>query len=255
MMSYLIDTENVGVSWVHLLTSLLPGDKLCLYYSKNSPSIPPALLDAVIQRQVRFEMVQCEVGTNAMDFQLVSDLGRQVVQNPKDVYVIVSRDTGYDPVIPFWTRRGISVKRLVMPVVAQKDLWEILDRISKMSPLKESSCLNAESPCVMYMSTASEANARVSKTKNELASNVSAAPIIKPTEKHAACIQKMCDAGASLDMAKSICEFIDSTKQCAKNNRRNAAHEAFVKRYGASKTAQNYYKLYMKEIAFKEMGV
>ena len=49
---------------------------------------------------------------NALDFQLSSYFGYLIGTNVDNSFIIYSNDTGFDPVIDFWTVKGINVKRI-----------------------------------------------------------------------------------------------------------------------------------------------
>lgn len=109
--TYLVDTENVGALWKHLLASLGSKDKLYVFYTDNSPHVSYQDLLDIMQYPGCFEPIKCYVGKNGLDFQLVSYLGLLLKSAPKTDYVIVSKDTGYDPVCKFWGDQGYCVCR------------------------------------------------------------------------------------------------------------------------------------------------
>lgn len=109
--TYLVDTENVGTLWKHLLAGLGSKDKLYVFYTDNSPHVSYQDLLDIMQYPDRFEPIKCYVGKNGLDFQLVSYLGLLLKSAPKTDYVIVSKDTGYDPVCKFWGDLGYCVCR------------------------------------------------------------------------------------------------------------------------------------------------
>ena len=91
MKHYLIDSENVGDFWIPLLE--LPADQAEL-----------------IVRTVTF--IKCYEGTNALDFQLCSELGYLIAVNKGDDFIIVTNDTGYDAAVKYWRHKEYSVKRI-----------------------------------------------------------------------------------------------------------------------------------------------
>lgn len=108
---YLVDTENVANGWQPFAEDAQAGDVFILFYSKNVAPVSMSLFGAASMRGVRFDFVECRVGTNAMDFQLVTELGRLVAIHPGDEFVILSKDHGYDVVVRYWQDRNIGVKR------------------------------------------------------------------------------------------------------------------------------------------------
>lgn len=115
---YLIDTENVGSSWTELLPILGRNDELLLFYTPNSPGIPYKDLLAIMERPAQMELIPCHTGKNGLDFQLSSYLGFLLRSSAKAQYVILSRDTGYDPLVQFWNDRGADVVRCTAKEIA-----------------------------------------------------------------------------------------------------------------------------------------
>ena len=56
--------------------------------------------------------IKCYEGTNALDFQLVSELGYLIGKNESGSFVIVTNDTGFDAAVKYWRRNKKSVKRI-----------------------------------------------------------------------------------------------------------------------------------------------
>ena len=90
------------------------GDEIVIFYTKNSPHMAYSSVIKLLQnssRTITFE--ECYEGNNALDFQLISYLGFLMAgENPEEAeFVIMSNDTGYDPAIRFWKKKGFSIKR------------------------------------------------------------------------------------------------------------------------------------------------
>ena len=64
------------------------------------------------QKRGAVHWIKCFEGQNALDFQLVTELGSCLSQNGSREYIIVSNDTGYDAVVRYWQQKGCSVRRL-----------------------------------------------------------------------------------------------------------------------------------------------
>ena len=112
MKHYLIDSENVGDFWIPLLE--LPADRaeLIVFYTKNSPHMSYDSLIKLKESDRKVTFIKCYEGTNALDFQLCSELGFLIAQNPGDEFIIVTNDTGYDAAVKYWRRKEYSVKRI-----------------------------------------------------------------------------------------------------------------------------------------------
>lgn len=122
--TYLVDTENVGTIWNLLLRPLSKQDNLILFYTENSPGISYFDLDIIMKENKTFELVSCNKGKNALDFQLISYLGYLLKSAAKTEYTIISNDTGYDPVIKFWKERGYIVTRMTVSQLKSKKAVE-----------------------------------------------------------------------------------------------------------------------------------
>ena len=112
MKHYLIDSENVGDFWIPLLE--LPADQaeLIVFYTKNSPHMSYDSLIKLKESDRTVTFIKCYEGTNALDFQLCSELGFLIAVNPGDEFIIVTNDTGYDAAVKYWRRKEYSVKRI-----------------------------------------------------------------------------------------------------------------------------------------------
>ena len=112
MKHYLIDSENVGDFWIPLLE--LPADsaELIVFYTKNSPHMSYDSLIKLKESDRKVTFIKCYEGTNALDFQLCSELGFLIAVNPGDEFIIVTNDTGYDAAVKYWRRKEYSVKRI-----------------------------------------------------------------------------------------------------------------------------------------------
>ena len=112
MKHYLIDSENVGDFWIPLMD--LPADRaeLIVFYTKNSPHMSYDSLIKLKESDRKVTFIKCYEGTNALDFQLCSELGFLIAGNPGDEFIIVTNDTGYDAAVKYWRRKEYSVKRI-----------------------------------------------------------------------------------------------------------------------------------------------
>ena len=135
----LIDTENVTIETVkEIINTERKNLKVYLFYTKNSGRIRFQDLLSFIANADKIEMISCNTGTNALDFQLVSYAEFLIHSFPKSEYIIVSNDKGYDPCIDFWKEKGILIslesENKQLPTLknlnpAQKKEYE--DRIKK----------------------------------------------------------------------------------------------------------------------------
>ena len=109
---YLIDSENVGDFWIPLLE--LPGQdtELIVFYTRNSPHMSYDSLIRLKESERTVTFIKCYEGTNALDFQLVSELGYRISKDEDGIFIIVTNDTGFDAAVKYWRRRKKTVKRI-----------------------------------------------------------------------------------------------------------------------------------------------
>ena len=109
---YLIDSENVGDFWIPLLELPAEETELIVFYTRNSPHMSYDSLIRLKESNRAVTFIKCYEGTNALDFQLVSELGYRICENEDGRFVIVTNDTGFDAAVKYWRRRKKSVKRI-----------------------------------------------------------------------------------------------------------------------------------------------
>lgn len=113
--TYLVDTENVGTNWSQYLSDASSGDKFLLFFTPASKTLSYAVLSMVLASHAKCECIPCYTGQNALDFQLVTELGRQIARNSSKTFVIFTNDKGYDAAVKYWVDRGVHVERIPLP--------------------------------------------------------------------------------------------------------------------------------------------
>lgn len=112
-MTYLIDSENVNDAWVKLLPTLEKRDRIIIFYTENSPHFTVDSARVITEHKDKdVTWKKCFAGKNALDFQLVSQMGYLIGKYPQDGYAIMSNDTGFDAAVKFWLQEGVSVSRI-----------------------------------------------------------------------------------------------------------------------------------------------
>lgn len=112
---WLVDSENTADRWVcdMLFNKETKRDKVTVFYTKNTCNMKYETVKLLREtRRPKIEWIECFTGSNALDFQLVSQLGVYIGSHPKYEYIILSNDTGYDAVIKYWRKQGIRIVRL-----------------------------------------------------------------------------------------------------------------------------------------------
>lgn len=112
MKHYLIDSENVGDFWIPLLELPAESTELIVFYTKNSPHMSYDSLIKLKESDRTVTFIKCYEGTNALDFQLCSELGFRIASDKEDEFIIVTNDTGYDAAVKYWRHKEYSVKRI-----------------------------------------------------------------------------------------------------------------------------------------------
>ena len=72
---YLVDSENVGDIWVPLLAASQPDEEVIVFYTQKSPHMNYENVRLLKETEKEAEFIKCFEGSNALDFQLVTQLG------------------------------------------------------------------------------------------------------------------------------------------------------------------------------------
>ena len=108
---YFIDYENVGDAAVIGAKTLVPGERIAIFFSKNAKSLTFELWNELVDCKATKEVKMVEhPGKNALDFQLSSYLGYSICKYLQiENFVIISKDTGFQTLIEFWEKeRGVK---------------------------------------------------------------------------------------------------------------------------------------------------
>ena len=110
---YYIDYENVSSQGLKGVELLSENDEVILLYSKKADHVKIDILTMMMESKAKIRFLPVHVGTpNALDFQLVTELGYRISKNESDRFVIVTNDTGFDAAVKYWRRSKKSVKRI-----------------------------------------------------------------------------------------------------------------------------------------------
>lgn len=170
---YLVDSENVGDIWVPLLVSSQEDDEVLVFYTTKSPHMNYENVRMLKETEKEADFIKCFEGSNALDFQLVSELGYRLSQNADREYVIVSNDTGFDAAVRYWSARKMPVSRL-SGKECHRMLTEKKQRVAKESEAaaepeqEQSRAAGAEAEAEQVRETGQEAEAeRIRETGPE----------------------------------------------------------------------------------------
>jgi PIN domain len=105
----LIDFENVQK---FDLARLPAHARIRIFVGARQPKLPTALVLQAQALGLSVEWIQIDGnGRNALDFHIACHLGEGLVKTPQAEFVIVSRDTGFDPLLRYLKARGIECRR------------------------------------------------------------------------------------------------------------------------------------------------
>ncbi|MCV2216945.1 PIN domain-containing protein [Thauera sp. Sel9] len=106
----LIDFENVHVKSLDLVKD--EHFRVIVFLGPKNTKLPVELVLAMQQLGTRGEYVMLETpGTNALDFHMAFHLGRLAAEDPSGFFHIISKDTGFDPLIQHLKARKIFSAR------------------------------------------------------------------------------------------------------------------------------------------------
>jgi hypothetical protein len=149
---YLVDSENVGDIWVPLLVASQPDEEVIVFYTQKSPHMNYENVRLLKETEKEAEFIKCFEGSNALDFQLVTQLGYMLCENQENCYVIVSNDTGFDAAVRYWKQRNMPVQR-----ISGKELSRRLQQKTKTAELLENSTEAATGQTAEFLKHKTEA--------------------------------------------------------------------------------------------------
>ena len=107
---FLIDFENVQPTSIG---SLVPGScKILMFLGQNQSKVPVAL--SKVLQPFGPDVVYLQIsgsGPNAVDFHIAFYIGRLTASHPDAKFTIVSKDTGFDPLVKHLASLRIDCKR------------------------------------------------------------------------------------------------------------------------------------------------
>ena len=143
----LIDYENVQPAD---LAGLGAEQAFVLVFTGADQKVGIGLIEAVqaLGERGRFIRISGN-GRNALDFHIACYLGQWVVRDPQATFLIVSKDTGYDPLIAHLNVNGSCVKRIsVEPPpkkaakkVAKKTVQVNVEKTATSKPAKKKAAI------------------------------------------------------------------------------------------------------------------
>ncbi len=117
---YFIDSENVNDNWIDTIPQIKKTDEIKVFYTEKSTNVSYEKFSRIAEGEANLNWIKCFTGQNALDFQLVTDLGYCVAKGAKDTFVIISNDKGYDAVVNYWVVKGINISRVGVEMESPK---------------------------------------------------------------------------------------------------------------------------------------
>ncbi|MCR5416197.1 MAG: hypothetical protein K6E79_05315 [Pseudobutyrivibrio sp.] len=112
MRLYLVDYENVSDAGLVGIDTLTAYDHVIIFYGSKVKSIAYDSLIAITNSKATIEHLKAEkTAKNYLDFQLTTYLGYKIAQIHFDQICVVSKDSGFDAVVDFWTGKGYTIYR------------------------------------------------------------------------------------------------------------------------------------------------
>ena len=121
---YFIDYENVHADGFTGVENLGEDDIICVMYTEQSKAFSLELVEKITRQRAKLESYKAGTGAkNSLDFQLASYLGYMIARSEgaDNSFYIVSRDTGFNHLVDFWTERNIKIKKIVNFAENEKD--------------------------------------------------------------------------------------------------------------------------------------
>jgi hypothetical protein len=144
MLVMLVDYENIQTVQLERLD---PTDfKVVIFIGDSQNKLPFSLVEHTQKFGSSLQWVKIEgTGSNALDFHIAFYLGKISSNGSKDKFLILSKDKGFDPLIKYVSKSGITCRRInsINEITqksnysnADKDYLKLLENLRKISKSK-----------------------------------------------------------------------------------------------------------------------
>ncbi len=100
-----IDLENVRSNGLEGVLSLEADDQVFIFYSENANNLTIPTLENINNSKATVKFINTNfVGSNAMDFQIVSLLGAMIERHKQGFFSVISHDNGFKSALTFCER-------------------------------------------------------------------------------------------------------------------------------------------------------
>ena len=118
---FLVDYENVSDAGVVGVDTLSESDTVIIFYGSKVKSVAYESLIAITSSKAGIEHLKAEkTAKNYLDFQLTTYLGYKLGKESFNEIFVISKDSGFDAVVDFWSEKGCIIKRQDAIVVTEK---------------------------------------------------------------------------------------------------------------------------------------
>lgn len=118
---FLVDYENVSDAGVVGVDTLTESDTVIIFYGSKVKSVAYESLIAITSSKASIEHLKAEkTAKNYLDFQLTTYLGYKLGKESFNEIFVISKDSGFDAVVDFWSEKGYTIKRQEAIVVIEK---------------------------------------------------------------------------------------------------------------------------------------
>jgi hypothetical protein len=128
-----VDFENVQPEDMDLLQA---GDafKVKIFIGANQVKIPISIARALQSLGSDAEYIQIDGnGSNALDFHIAYYMGRLAIECPDSFFHVISKDTGFDPLIKHLKKQKVFCQRSIsigdIPLVKSKNMKSVEEKI------------------------------------------------------------------------------------------------------------------------------
>lgn len=165
---YLVDYENVSNAGLIGINQLSANDLVIIFYGAQVNSIPYEPHIAITDSAANIEQMKAEkTAKNYLDFQLTTYLGYKLGQNSYSEIYVISKDSGFDAVVDFWSQRGHSIKRQEAIVVTEKPAKSQANNKASNKTSGTNSKTNSKSKkATAKSSAANKSNTKSTKSKS-----------------------------------------------------------------------------------------
>lgn len=160
----MVDFENVQPANIG---SLVPGEcRILIFLGQNQSKVPLALSRALQPFGKDVEYLQISgIGPNAVDFHVAFYVGKLAMLHPQAQFTIVSKDTGFDPLLRHLTSLKIACNRVATLGAPSKSPSKKATPVVSLVGTKVMTATKPTTRKDVAVSFASNASGEVSKAK------------------------------------------------------------------------------------------